>query len=154
MSHLLNLGKRGKAQISFMVGRLKMSPWVMKIITALANEERASILFNLPRAVSVITVFGTQVSWLLVIWFLPSGTYCSGGGSLVASAQLLWPHGLAHQAPLSMGFPSKHTGVGCHFLLQGTFPTQGLNQPILYQLSHQERPSYSYAQHAQVTKSS
>ena len=24
--------------------------------------------------------------------------------------------------PLSVGFPSKHTGVGCHFLLQGIFP--------------------------------
>ena len=62
MSHLLNLGKRGKAQIRFMVGRLKMSPWVRKIITALANEERANILFNLLKAVSVITMFGTQVS--------------------------------------------------------------------------------------------
>ena len=62
MSHLLNLGKRGKAEISFMVGRLKMSPWVMKIITAFANEERASILFNFPKGISVITMFGTQVS--------------------------------------------------------------------------------------------
>ena len=25
------------------------------------------------------------------------------------------------------GFPGKSTGVGCHFLLQGIFPTQGLN---------------------------
>ena len=25
----------------------------------------------------------------------------------------------AHQAPLSMGFPGKSTGVGCHHLLQG-----------------------------------
>ena len=25
-------------------------------------------------------------------------------------------------------FPSKNTGVGCHFLLQGIFPTQGSNQ--------------------------
>ena len=25
-------------------------------------------------------------------------------------------------------FPSKDTGVGCHFLIQGIFPTQGLNQ--------------------------
>ena len=25
----------------------------------------------------------------------------------------------AHQAPLSMGFPGKNTGMGCHFLLQG-----------------------------------
>ena len=24
-------------------------------------------------------------------------------------------------------FPGKNTGVGCHFLLQGIFPTQGLN---------------------------
>ena len=24
-------------------------------------------------------------------------------------------------------FPSKNTGVGCHFLLQGIFPTQGLS---------------------------
>ena len=39
--------------------------------------------------------------------------------------------------------PGKNTGVGCHFLLQGIFPTQGLNpglwhcRQILYQLSHQ-----------------
>ena len=26
-----------------------------------------------------------------------------------------------------MDFPGKNTGVGCHFLLQGIFPTQGLN---------------------------
>ena len=33
---------------------------------------------------------------------------------------LLWPPWtIAHQAPLSMGFPSKDPGVGCHFLLQG-----------------------------------
>ena len=35
----------------------------------------------------------------------------------------LWT--MAHQAPLSMGFSSKNTGVGCYFLLQGIFPTQG-----------------------------
>ena len=27
----------------------------------------------------------------------------------------------------SMDFPGKNTGVGCHFLLQGIFPTQGSN---------------------------
>ena len=51
---------------------------------------------------------------------------------------------VAHQAPLSMGFPSKNTGVGCHALLQGIFPTQGFTpglphcRRILYHLSHQE----------------
>ena len=30
-------------------------------------------------------------------------------------------------------FPSKNTGVGCHFLLQGTFSTQGSNTHLLHQ---------------------
>ena len=40
----------------------------------------------------------------------------------------------------------KNTGVGCHFLLQGIFPTQGSNPSLLhcryivYHLSHQESP--------------
>ena len=34
----------------------------------------------------------------------------------------LWT--VAHQAPLSIGFPSKITEVGNRFLLQGIFPTQ------------------------------
>ena len=42
-------------------------------------------------------------------------------------------------------FPGKNTGVGCHFLLQEIFPTQGLNPGLphcrqtLYRLSHQGR---------------
>ena len=34
---------------------------------------------------------------------------------------------VAYQAPPSMGFSSKSTGVGCHFLLQGIFPIKGPN---------------------------
>ena len=34
-------------------------------------------------------------------------------------------------APLSMEFPSKNTGLGCQFLLQGIFPTQGSNLYLL-----------------------
>ena len=41
----------------------------------------------------------------------------------------LWT--VAHQAPLSMGFSGKNTGVGCHFLLRGIFSTQGLNPRLL-----------------------
>ena len=43
----------------------------------------------------------------------------------------------------------KNTGVGCHFLLQGIFPTQGLNLAllhfrwILYHLSYQGNPKMS-----------
>ena len=54
------------------------------------------------------------------------------------------PWTVACQAPQSMGFPGKNTGVGCHFLLQGIFLTQGSNlglphcRQILYCLHHQE----------------
>ena len=34
-------------------------------------------------------------------------------------------------------FPGKNNGVGCHFLLQGIFPTQGLNPSLLYFLHWQ-----------------
>ena len=37
-------------------------------------------------------------------------------------------------------FPGKNTGVGCHFLLQGIFPTQGLNLCLL-RLLHQQANS-------------
>ena len=44
------------------------------------------------------------------------------------------------------GSPGKNTGVGCHALLQGIFPTQGSNPVlqhcrwILYHLNHQGSP--------------
>ena len=37
----------------------------------------------------------------------------------------LWT--VAFQAPLSMGFSGRISGVGCHFLLQEIFPSQGSN---------------------------
>ena len=46
--------------------------------------------------------------------------------------------------------PGKTTGIGCHFLLQGIFPTQGSNPPlslrrwILDHLSHQRNPIISH----------
>ena len=70
---------------------------------------------------------------------------------------LLQPHGLlARQVLLSMGFPGKNTGVGCHFLFQGIFPTQGSILCLLHcrwssalqadslSLSHQGSPVCTY----------
>ena len=39
---------------------------------------------------------------------------------------------VAHRVPLSMDSPGKNTGMGCHSLLQGIFPTQGLNLGLLH----------------------
>ena len=47
------------------------------------------------------------------------------------------PQTAAHQAPLSMGFPSKNTETVCQFLLQGIFPTQVLNWCFLHLLHWQ-----------------
>ena len=51
-----------------------------------------------------------------------------------------------HQAPPPWDFQGKNTGVGCHLLFQGIFPTQGSNpgllhwRQMLYCLSHQGSP--------------
>ena len=53
---------------------------------------------------------------------------------------------IAHQVLLPMGFPSNNNEMSCHFLLQGIFPTQGLNphlphyRQVLYGLNHQGSP--------------
>ena len=59
----------------------------------------------------------------------------------------LQPHGLEPTRLLrSWDSPGKNSGVGCHFLLQGIFPTQELNlglphcRQTLYHLSHQGSP--------------
>ena len=55
------------------------------------------------------------------------------------------PHGLKFTRFIyPWNSPGKNTGMGCHFLLQGNFSTQGSNsdlpnyRPILYHLSYQK----------------
>ena len=45
------------------------------------------------------------------------------------------PQTVAREAPLSMGFPRKNTGVGCHSLLKGIFRSRGA-MPWLLRLTH------------------
>ena len=61
----------------------------------------------------------------------------------------LWPPGPYPTTLLCpCDSPGKNTGVGCHALLQGIFPTQGSNpgllhgRQILYCLGHQKRPIF------------
>ena len=56
----------------------------------------------------------------------------------------LWePMDCSHQAPLSMGFSGKNTGVCCHAFLQGTFSTKRSN-PDLLRLLHCRRSLYHW----------
>ena len=59
---------------------------------------------------------------------------------------LATPQTVAHQAPLSTGL-SKNTGVGCHFLLQGIFPTQGSNLHLFYWRFWRKGSSTLWKQH-------
>ena len=88
----------------------------------LGNEPRSPALLVDPFLLS----HQSEVKWLRRAWlFVTPWT--------VRPLRLLRP----------WGFPGKNTGVGCHFLLQGIFSTQGLNQGLphcrqmLYYMSHQ-----------------
>ena len=49
----------------------------------------------------------------------------------------LRPHGLTDQLLCPWDFSGKNTGMGCHFLLQGIFLTQGSNPSFLHLLQWQ-----------------
>ena len=75
------------------------------------------------------------------------GTRKDGGWSRSVVSNSLRPHGLQSTRILCpWDFPGKNIGVGCHFLLQEIFPTQGLNSGLphcrqtLYHLNHQGSP--------------
>ena len=88
-----------------------------------------------------------------IFFSLIQGTLSEVPGLLLLSYDsFATPWTVAHQAPQSgpWDFPDKNTGVGCHFLFQGIFLTQGWKlSPALQadffffffkSLSHQGRP--------------
>ena len=80
--------------------------------------------------------------------------YCSQCVCVCVSCSIgsdsLWPHRLYPTRLLCpWDSPSKNTGMGCHSLLQGIFPTKGSDPcllhcwQILYHLSHEGSPQFS-----------
>ena len=66
------------------------------------------------------------------------------------------PWAVAHQAPLSLSFIGKNTGVGCHFQLQRISPIEGSSQSLEHwqadslPLSHQGSPFLPSVQFSSV----
>ena len=92
---------------------------------------------------------GWVLQWALVDFFLVKEskemtvTCCVAVLSCLVMSDSLRPHELQPARLLCpWNSPGKNTGVGCHALLQGIFPTQGSNPDlqhcrwILYWLSH------------------
>ena len=65
---------------------------------------------------------------LCSMWLLGC-SLCKRVAQLLCHVQLFAT--IAHQAPLFMDLPGKNTGMGCHFLFQEIFPTQGSNLRLL-----------------------
>ena len=72
---------------------------------------------------------------------------CESESEVAQSCPTLWdPIDQPTRLLCPWDFPGNSTGVDCHFLLQGIFPTQGSNlglphcRQMLYCLSHQGSP--------------
>ena len=77
-------------------------------------------IINLNRRVHIQYVYTIQLYFLLCCLLAQS------------CPTLLWPRGLWPTRFLCpWDFPAKNIGMGCHFLLQGIFPTQGSNPCLL-----------------------
>ena len=79
-------------------------------------------------------------------WRSPKFIFFKWKVKLLSRTHFVTPSIVTYQAPLTMGFFSKNTGVSCHLLLRGIFLTQGSNlgflhcRQTLYYLSHQGSP--------------
>ena len=97
---------------------------------------------------TIIIIYILWDSTMKTIWnitekrFLAPWEYDVKSASHSIMSDSLWPHGL-YNPQNSQG---QNTGVGSLSLLQGIFPTQGLNpglphcRQILYQLNHKGNP--------------
>ena len=98
---------------------------------------------HLASLLSALFTFSFLYSVTILIFVSYIWTYVK---SLSCIQLFATPWTVTYQSPQSMEFSSKSTGVGCHFLLQGIFSTQGLNlglphyRQTLYHLSHQGSP--------------
>ena len=64
-----------------------------------------------------------------------STVQCSAVHAVSVMSESLWPHGLEPTRFLHpWNSPGKNRGVGCHFLLQGIFLTQGLSLHLFHLL--------------------
>ena len=98
------------------VGRMLNYPvWLGNLWSALLEFLKGRLchpLFPFPPSPNL----SIGVCMLTQIWLFVTPMDCS------LSDSCLW------------GFPGKNTGMGCHFLLQGIFPTQGWNASPQYLL--------------------
>ena len=104
--------------LSFSFGSL-----IWMLSTNLPSTTLILFFFFFPLVKSVVE----SLCWILQF------THCIVHVKLLQSCLTVCdPMDCSHQAPLSTGFSSKHTEVGCHALPQGIFRTQGSNPSLTF----------------------
>ena len=80
----------------------------------------------------------------VVLWMCVCVCVCVCARARAQPLSHVWlfatPWTAASQALCPWDSPGKNPGVGCHFLLQGIFPIQGLNPRLLHSLHWQQIP--------------
>ena len=87
---------------------------VAKSWTCLSNF---TFTFHFDALEKEVAAHSSGLEWI-AISFSNAWKWKVKGKSLIRVRLLATPWTAAHQAPPSMGFPSKSTGVGCHHLLR------------------------------------
>ena len=115
----------------------KVNPFTqtVRLCSHLSSEYFPSADLLRPMSVSS-WVFYKHVQQIISMHAMPS--WSRRHVNMLCHIQLfvtLWT--VAHQAPRSIECPGRNTGVGCHALLQGIFPTQGSHLGLLHLLHWQ-----------------
>ena len=119
----------------------QLGPWLGKVTSSAGLVRGQDPPF--PAMQVPLTPLKSQDSTIFMI-FLPPPHVCACSVTSVLSNSL-WPYGLLPTRLLcSQDSSGKNTWVGCHALLQGIFPTQGLN-PHLSWLFHWQVGSLALA---------
>ena len=94
---------------------------------------QAEFLFSEQLSVCTLTItLSPSLPWNTDSYVLISLILFSTAQVALVVSDSLWAHGLQPARLLwPWDFPSKNTGVGCNFLLQGIFLTQGSNLCLL-----------------------
>ena len=123
-------------------------------VACISNREKSLLLFLkiMNGCWILLNHFSASIKVIIGFLFFVLWKWKMKVKSVVSDS--LQPHGLEPTRLLCpWSFPGKSTGVGCHFLLQGIFPTQGLNPGLphcrqtLYHLSHKGRLGDQPRQH-------
>ena len=109
--------KVGHELSSWVLGNL-FNQWVLTLKTGLGLKTPQRIMPAFEMTVLILPSMISSAS-INLNTCVPSCFRC------VWLFEILWT--VVHQAPQSMASSRQETGVGCHYLLQGIFPTQGLN---------------------------